>query len=217
MRKLIVFSAVIILLLLLLKRKDMTFRQSILKTIYPLIMLKGKLFPSGKAMQHNTAGIVPPVSFYSLSAVSNTGDTIQFSTFKGRKVMIVNTASDCGYTAQYDELEKLYNTYKDHLIILAFPANDFKEQEKKDDAAIASFCKINYSISFPLMKKSHVVKGREQHAVFQWLTDPSGNGWCAQEPLWNFSKYIINEEGVLTHFYSQEVSPLGKEVISAIR
>lgn len=195
----------------------MTLRQSILKTIYPLIMLKGKLFPSGKAMQHNTAGIVPPVLFYSLSAVSNTGDTVQFSSLRGKKVMIVNTASDCGYTAQYDELEKLYSAYKDHLVILAFPANDFKEQEKKDDAAIASFCKINYGISFPLMKKSHVVKSPEQHAVFQWLTDPSRNGWCSQEPLWNFSKYIINEEGVLTHFYSQEVSPLGKEVISAIR
>lgn len=217
MRKLIVFSAVIIVLLLLLKRKDMTLRQSILKTIYPLIMLKGKFFSSKKAIQENTTGIVPPVSFYSLSAVNNAGDTVQFSSFKGKKVMIVNTASDCGYTAQYEELETVYRQNKDHLIILAFPANDFKEQEKKDDAAIASFCKINYGISFPLMRKSHVVKGPEQHTVFQWLTDPLRNGWCVQEPLWNFSKYIINEEGVLTHFYSQEVSPLGKEVISAIR
>ncbi len=207
MRKLFISLTVILIVLFLIKRKDMTWRQSILKTVYPLIMLKGKLFPGSKDVQVNTNKVAPPVSFYSLTAIGNKGDTIHFSQFKGKKVIIVNTASDCGFTGQYDELEKLYQQYKDQLVILAFPANDFKEQEKKDDAAIAEFCKINYGVTFPLMQKSHVIKGPEQHPVFQWLTQTTQNGWCTQQPMWNFSKYIINEEGVLTHFYSQGISP----------
>lgn len=207
MRKLIISLTVILIVLLLIKRKDMTWRQSILKSVYPLIMLKGKLFPGSKDVQVNTQKTVAPVSFYSLTAIGNKGDTIPFSQFKGKKVLIVNTASDCGFTGQYDELEKLYQQHKDQLVILAFPANDFKEQEKKDDAAIAEFCKINYGVTFPLMQKSHVIKGREQNPVFQWLTEPAQNGWCSQQPMWNFSKYLINEEGVLTHFYSQGISP----------
>lgn len=217
MRKLFISLTVILIVLLLIKRKDMTWRQSILKSVYPLIMLKGKLFPGSKDVQVNTGKVTPPVSFYSLTAISNKGDTIPFSRFKGKKVLIVNTASDCGFTAQYDELEKLYQQYKDQLVILAFPANDFKEQEKKDDAAIAEFCKINYGVTFPLMQKSHVVKSPEQHPVFQWLSEPAQNGWCGQQPMWNFSKYILNEEGVLTHFYSQGISPLSNQVISAIQ
>jgi glutathione peroxidase len=207
MRKLFLFLTVVIIVLFLIKRKDMTWRQSILRSVYPLIMLKGKLFPGSKDVQLNTGKITPPVSFYSLTAISNKGDTVHFNQFRGKKVLIVNTASDCGFTAQYDELEKLYQQYKDQLVILAFPANDFKEQEKKDDAAIAEFCKINYGVTFPLMQKSHVIKGPEQHPVFQWLTQRMQNGWCTQQPMWNFSKYIINEEGVLMGFYSQTISP----------
>lgn len=217
MRKLFIFLTVILLVLFLIKRKDMTWRQSILKSVYPLIMLKGKLFPGSKDVQVNTNKVAPPVSFYSLTAIGNKGDTIHFSQFKGKKILIVNTASDCGFTGQYDELEKLYQQYEGQLAILAFPANDFKEQEKKDDVAIAEFCKINYGVTFPLMQKSHVIKGPEQHPVFQWLSQPEQNGWCGQQPMWNFSKYILNEEGVLTHFYSQSISPLGKQVISAIQ
>lgn len=179
-------------------------------------MLKGRFFPSEKEIQENKKWIRPPVSFYSLYAVRNTGDTVYFDQFKGKKVLLVNTASDCGYTAQYGELENLYQQNKDRLVILAFPANDFKEQEKEDDTAIAQFCKRNYGISFPLMQKSQVVRGAAQHPVFQWLSNPALNGWCKQQPMWNFSKYLIDEEGMLTHFYSQEVSPLAKQVISAI-
>ncbi len=212
MRKLLIVSAIILIGLFLIKRKDMTWRQSILKTIYPLIMLKGKLFPGSKDVQENKDQKQPINSFYALKAVNNHGDTIDFNQFKGKKVMIVNTASDCGFTAQYDELEKLHQQYKDKLVMLAFPANDFKEQEKKDDAAIASFCKANYGITFMLMQKSHVVKGAEQNPVFAWLSNASQNGWCEQEPVWNFSKYVVDENGVLTYFFSQMISPLSKEV-----
>lgn len=217
MRKLFLFLAVIFIVSFLIKRKDMTWRQSVLKAAYPLIMLKGKIWPGSKDIQENRNQSLPPVSFYSLMAVSNRGDTLDFARFKGKKVLIVNTASDCGFTAQYEELEKLYRQYQDKLVILAFPANDFKEQEKKDDAAIAEFCKVNYGVSFPIMQKSRVVKGAGQHAVFHWLSDPSANGWCSQQPMWNFSKYFIDERGILTHFYSQHISPLSKQVIAAIQ
>lgn len=216
MRKLLTGLVVILIVLVLIKRKNMTWRQSILKTMYPVIMLKGKWFPDKKDILINTKLVPPPVSFYSLKAIANNGDTIDFSSFAGKKVMIVNTASDCGFTAQYDELENLYQQYKDKLVIIAFPANDFKEQETGSDTAIAQFCKVNYGISFPLMQKSHVIKGPDQHPVFQWLTQASKNGWCDQEPVWNFSKYLVNEQGVLVRFFAQTVSPKNAEITKAI-
>jgi len=217
MKKLLLIFLVILLSLILIKRKNMTWRQSFLKTVYPLVMLRSKLFQHEKSIQLNKQNIQPINSFYDLKAVANNGTPVDFAQFKGKKVLIVNTASDCGFTAQYDELEKLHQQYKDKLVILGFPANDFKEQEKQDDAAIAEFCKINFGVTFQLMQKSHVVKGAEQNPVFQWLTHKEKNGWCDQQPVWNFSKYLINEQGVLTHFFAQTVSPLGKEVVGAVK
>ncbi len=216
MKKFLLIFIVIIFALLLIKNKNMTWRQSILKVTYPLIMLKAKLFPHEKSIQVNDQHTRPLISFYDLNATANNGTTINFHQFKGKKVMIVNTASDCGFTAQYSELEKLYQQHKDKLVILGFPANDFKEQEKKEDTDIAEFCKVNFGVTFQLMHKSHVVKGAEQNAVFDWLSHKEKNGWCNQQPVWNFSKYVIDEEGVLTHFFAQTVSPLGKEVRKAL-
>ena len=195
----------------------MNWRQSILKAAYPLLMLQEKLFPNEKAIQLNKQNTEPLHSFYDLKGVAINGAAIDFAGFKGKKVLIVNTASDCGYTGQYDELEKLYQQYKDKLIILGFPANDFKEQEKADDAGIAEFCKINFGVTFQLMQKSHVVKGAEQNPVFVWLSHKEQNGWCEQQPVWNFSKYLINEEGVLVGFYAQTVSPVGAEIQAALK
>lgn len=217
MKKLFLLLAVILLTLFIIKRKNMTFRQSFLKALYPLIMLRGKLFPNEKSVQLNKQNIQPLHSFYDLKAVGNNGAAIDFATFKGKKVLIVNTASDCGFTGQYDELEKLHQQYKDKLIILGFPANDFKEQEKGDDAGIAEFCTINFGVTFQLMQKSHVVKSTEQNPAFVWLSHKEQNGWCEQQPVWNFSKYLINEEGVLVGFYAQTVSPMGKEIEEALR
>ena len=217
MKKIIIITTVLLFALFLVKQKDMTFRQSILKAIYPVVMFFGKLFPSKYSALVNDKFIQPSVSFYQLKAIANNGDTVYFEQFKGKKILVVNTASDCGYTAQYDELEKLHQQYKDNLVILGFPANDFKEQEKKKDDEIASFCKINYGVTFQLMKKSHVIKGDEQNEVFKWLSDSTKNGWCNQQPIWNFSKYVINENGVLTNFFAQTVSPLDKKVIEAVK
>ena len=159
----------------------------------------------------------PSVSFYTLHSKSIDGADFDFNTLKGKKVLLVNTASDCGYTNQYADLEELYNRYKDKLLIIAFPANDFKEQEKGDDAEIASFCKKNYGVTFPLMTKSSVVKGPGQNPVFTWLSDQTKNGWNDQQPSWNFSKYLVDENGRLTGYYGSSVEPLSDELLNAIK
>ena len=130
--------------------------------------------------------------------------------------MLVNTASDCGYTEQYEALQKIYEENKEKLAVIGFPANDFKEQEKGTDEEIAQFCKLNFGVTFPLMKKSVVKKVAEQNEVFKWLTDSAKNGWNNKPPSWNFAKYIVNEEGVLTNYFGSSVSPAGKEVKKAI-
>jgi glutathione peroxidase len=146
----------------------------------------------------------------------NNGTGFDFGQLKGKKVMLVNTASDCGYTGQYDDLQKLSEQYKDKLVVLGFPANDFKEQEKGTDEEIAQFCKINFGVDFPLMKKSSVKKGDDQNKVFQWLTDPAKNGWNKQQPSWNFCKYMVDEEGRLTHYFASTIEPLSKEITKVI-
>jgi glutathione peroxidase len=217
MKKLILLTVVLVLALLLVKQENMTYRQSILKAIYPLIMLPGKLFGSAKAIQKNTANKLPALSIYDLELELNNGTKIRMDQFKGKKILLANTASDCGYTGQYEALEQLHKQYGSKLVVIGFPANDFKDQEKKDDAAIAEFCKVNYGVSFLLAKKSSVIKGTDQNPLFAWLSHAEQNGWCNQQPVWNFSKYLVNETGVLTHFFAQTVSPLDAAVIDQIQ
>src|SRR5215471_19004757 len=138
----------------------MTPRQKILKLFYPFLRKAKSFISSKKSIVYNTARTAPRTSFYDLHAIANNGSSINFEQFKGKKVLLVNTASDCGYTGQYAQLEKLYKQYKHKLVILGFPANDFKEQEKGNDEQIKQFCKLNYGISFQLMKKSVVVKNQ---------------------------------------------------------
>ena len=195
--------------------KNMTLRQKVLKAVYPALMWYTKL--RGK----NVTELVneqkqPPVSFYSLKGTLNNGDTFDFATVKGKKVMLVNTASDCGYTDQYDALQKLAEEYKDKLVVVGFPANDFKQQEKGTDEEIAQFCKLNFGVSFPLMKKSVVIKTTQQNEVFKWLSDSTMNGWNNKPPSWNFAKYIVNEEGLLTNYFGSSISPMSSDVLNAI-
>ena len=200
---------------LLMKKSGMSYRQSVLKTLYPAIMWTSK--SSGKKqIQINKNNALPAVSFYTLIAKDISGNEFKFSTLKGKKVLIVNTASDCGYTAQYEALEKLSHQFADKLVIIGFPSNDFKEQETKDNADIINFCKKNYGVNFPLMGKSIVIKKNHQNEVHKWLSDMTINGWCHQEPAWNFCKYLVNEEGVLTHYFPMTVDPLSSDMIAAI-
>lgn len=215
MIKIAIALGVLVTAALLMKKKEMSYRQSILKTMYPVIMWStGK---SGKQQMQVNADLKKGiVDFYSLTALDITGKPFNFEQLKGKKVLIVNTASDCGYTGQYENLEKLYQQYKDQLVVIGFPANDFKGQEQKDNAAIAAFCQKNYGVHFPLMSKSVVVKNAQQDKVFQWLSDPKSNGWSNQAPAWNFCKYLINEEGVLTHYFPMSIDPLDQQVTAAI-
>jgi glutathione peroxidase len=194
----------------------MTIRQTLLKLIYPVWMSFNKLFQGRVRFLRNERNIQPPESFYALSTQLNNGKEFKFDSLKGKKVLLVNTASDCGYTNQYDDLQKLFERHKDNLIVIGFPANDFKEQEKGNDEEIAQFCRINFGVTFPLAKKDTVKKGSNQQKVFQWLTDKTKNGWNNKPPSWNFSKYLVNEQGVLTHYFDAAISPLGEEVSNAI-
>ena len=197
--------------------KHMTGRQKILKAFYPVLMGLNRLLGKNEKMKMNKNFSNPPVSFYSLKATANDGTEISFDKLKGKKILLVNTASDCGYTPQYLDLQELYNAHKDKLIIIGFPANDFGEQEKGDDEQIAGFCKKNYGVDFPLAKKSTVIRGPQQNKVFEWLTNKNENGWNDQQPVWNFSKYLVNETGVLTHYFDPALSPTSDEIVSAIQ
>lgn len=192
----------------------MTYRQKVLKAVYPAWMWFTKL--TGKNSTALSGNTPPPVSFYDQRAIKIDGTTLDFNTLQGKKILLVNTASDCGYTNQYDDLQKLSETYKDRLIVLGFPANDFKEQEKGSNDEIASFCKKNFGVTFPLMQKSSVIKSPQQNSVFQWLTDSSKNGWNDKAPTWNFSKYLVNEKGILVNYFDPSVPPLSNEVTKAI-
>lgn len=167
--------------------------------------------------RQNKNKTTPPVSFYSLSVRLNNGKDFSFENLRGKNVLLVNTASDCGYTAQYADLQKLYEQANDKVEIIGFPANDFKEQEKGSDEDIASFCSINYGVKFPLAKKSTVVKSEAQHPVYQWLTNKSMNGWNDKAPSWNFAKFVIDKKGLLTHYFEPAVSPLSPEIATALQ
>jgi glutathione peroxidase len=193
----------------------MTGRQSFLQKLYPLIMRFARTLGKKGKILKNEQIQRPRVAFSALTMVSNKGDMVPMSQFSGKKILLVNTASDCGYTAQYAELQDLQERFPE-LVIIGFPANDFKEQEKGNDADIARFCQLNFGVTFMLAAKSSVIKGPHQNNVFRWLTDQGFNGWNNQQPEWNFSKYLVSSAGILEYYFGPAVSPLSKEVVDAI-
>lgn len=194
----------------------MTLKHQITKAIYPLIMWVSGLKNNNAKIKINDGNKQPVTSLYNLSAALNNSKPLLMSSLKGKKILLVNTASDCGFTGQYAELEKLHQLHKGKLVILGFPANDFKEQEAGTDDDIAAFCALNYGVTFLIMKKTSVIKNAIQNDVFKWLTHANKNGWNDQQPIWNFCKYLVNEQGVLTHYFEPSVSPLSKEVLNAV-
>lgn len=154
--------------------------------------------------------IVAPLNFdkmdsiYDIKLLDIKGNLTDLSVYKGRKMLIVNTASACGYTPQYSSLQKVHE--KGDVVVLGFPCNDFGAQEQGSESEIASFCEVNFGVSFPLFSKIHV-KGENQHPLYKWLSDSSLNGWNTQLPDWNFCKYLINEKGDLVKYFSSAVDP----------
>ena len=151
-------------------------------------------------------------SFYTLSAKDINGKIINFSKFKGKKLLIVNVASKCGYTSQYKDLQELHRKYNDKITILAFPSNNFGFQEPGSNDQIEEFCETNYGIEFQLFEKSDV-RGKNSNDVYKWLSSIESNGWNDKSPRWNFFKYLIDENGNLSSIYSSNVNPLDKEIV----
>jgi glutathione peroxidase len=155
-------------------------------------------------------------SIYQFKVKDINGKTFDFATLKGKKIMVVNTASKCGLTPQYEELEALYTKYKSkNFVIVGFPANDFMSQEPGSDQEIAQFCKLNYGVSFPMMSKISV-KGKEMHPVYQFLTQKAKNGKEDSKVEWNFQKYLIDENGHLAKVISPRVLPNDPSIIAWI-
>jgi glutathione peroxidase len=188
----------------------MNFLRKIINQTYPLRTWFSKVTGLGIEVYENKNKEPASESFYSLKAILNSGKEISFEKFRGKKVLLVNVASECGFTPQYAELEKLYQ--QDEVIVLGFPSNNFGSQEPLNDEKIANFCKVNFGVTFPVFKKNDVT-GFEKQPVYKWLTDPGKNGWNNEEPKWNFYKYLVDENGNLEKIFSSSVSPLDKKFI----
>ena len=155
-------------------------------------------------------------TFYDFTVKTIDGKDLDLSTFKGKKVLVVNTASKCGLTPQYEDLEALYKKYGGNdFVIIGFPANNFMNQEPGSDEEIKEFCEVNYGVTFPMMSKISV-KGDDMHPLYKWLTSESENGVMDSEVSWNFQKYMIDENGHLVNYVSPRESPKSEEIISWI-
>jgi len=151
---------------------------------------------------------------FTLKSLDGSQD-ISLSEYKGKKMLLVNVASKCGYTPQYDDLQKLHEKYGEKLVILGFPANNFGGQEPGTHEEIAEFCKLNYGVTFQMFEKISV-KGKNKHPLYEWLSNKEANGWNSATPSWNFNKYLIDEEGKLIKFFGSGVKPFDDELIQAI-
>ncbi len=154
-------------------------------------------------------------TIYNFKVEGLEGGTINFASFKGKKILIVNTASKCGYTPQYTELEELYEKYKDKLVVIGFPANNFGGQEPGTNADIKEFCTGTYHITFPMASKISV-KGDDMHPLYKWLTSKEKNGVLDAEIKWNFNKFLINEKGELVAYFGSKVKPMSEEITSKL-
>lgn len=156
-------------------------------------------------------------NIYQFKVTDLSGNEFDFATLKGKKVLIVNTASECGFTKQYEGLETIYKEYKDkNFVVVGFPANNFGSQEPGTNKEIATFCKQNYGVTFPMMEKSSV-KGDDMNAVYQFLTEKSKNGLEDSQVKWNFQKYLIDENGELVKVVYSKVKPTDPEIVNWIK
>jgi glutathione peroxidase len=158
-----------------------------------------------------TVWIMTASNIYDFKVSSLDGSSIDFSKYKGKNILIVNTASQCGYTKQYADLEKLYEQYKGNLVIIGFPANNFGGQEPGTNKEIKEFCSKNYGVTFPMAEKISV-KGDDIHPLFQYLTSKEKNGQMNADIKWNFTKFLINKEGKLVAVFPSSVNPMSEEI-----
>ncbi|MFT5777987.1 MAG: glutathione peroxidase [Crocinitomicaceae bacterium] len=160
--------------------------------------------------------IKPPAkSIYSIKINSIDNESIDLAQFKGKKILFVNVASKCGFTPQYDGLQQLHETYKDQLVIIGVPCNQFMNQEPGSNEEIVEFCQKNYGVSF-LMTEKIDVKGSNQHELYKWLTSKEMNGSTDSKVKWNFQKYLVNESGELVEVFSSNVKPMDAQITTLL-
>ena len=155
-------------------------------------------------------------TIHSFKVKSIEGGTIDFSKFKGKKILVVNTASKCGYTPQYEALEKVYEQYKDKLVIVGFPANNFGGQEPGSDGDIQEFCKARFGVKFPLASKISV-KGDDTAPIYKWLTNKTENGVLDAEIKWNFNKFLLDENGKMIAYFESKVKPDDEAILKYLK
>lgn len=185
-----------------------------LKLLVTATALVSCMAQTNNLSMNNEVSLPSPVvakSIYDFKVEALDGSTIDFSQFKGKKILIVNTASECGYTPQYEGLETLYEKYKDRLVIVGFPANNFGGQEPGSNSAIKEFCKKNYGVTFPMAAKISV-KGDDVAPIYKWLCSKSENGVLDAEIKWNFNKFLLDENGKIIAKFDSKVTPMSGEL-----
>ena len=155
------------------------------------------------------------LSIYDFKLKTLDGKEISLSQFKGKKLLLVNVASECGYTPQYKGLQALHEKYGNKVVVIGFPANNFGGQEPGTATEIKSFCSKNYGVTFQMMEKISV-KGKDAHPLYQWLSSKEQNGSCDETPSWNFCKYLIDENGKIIKFFKSSVDPLSVDITSLL-
>ncbi len=154
-------------------------------------------------------------SIYDFKLKTIDGEEITLAKFKGKKLLLINTASECGFTPQYKNLQALHEQYGNKVVLVGFPANNFGKQEPGTDAEIKSFCTKNYGVTFQMMDKISVV-GADADPLYKWLSNKDENGTCSDAPNWNFCKYLIDEKGNIIKFFPSKVDPLSKDITSLL-
>lgn len=173
------------------------------------------LFSDKRAAVVKPVNLITQGSLYDFKMESLTGEEIDLAEYRGKKVVILNTASKCGFTPQYADWQKFHEEYGDNIVVLGFPANNFGGQEPGSDEDIAEFCQVNYGVTFQMFSKIDVV-GDNQHPLYKWLSRKELNGWNDKAPTWNFCKYVVNENGEVTHFFASKIKPDDAEFKKAV-
>lgn len=179
------------------------------KTYVLMTLILFSLFSSAKAQE-------PSQSIYDIKINSIDNTPINLSDYKGKKILFVNVASECGFTPQYEDLEKLYKTYKDDLMIIGIPCNQFGGQEPGSAEEIKSFCQVNYGVTFLITEKVDV-KGDNQHPLYKWLTEKELNGSKSSSVKWNFQKYLVDEEGKFIDYWYSITKPMSGKITNYLK